>query len=459
MKKTIFALCLVALLGAPPAMAQADFSTYVALGDSYTAGFASGSLMDWHQERSFPAVIAQQEAGTTFEQALISQPGIGPILELVSLAPVPVITPVGLVPGLPTNATLPRPYNNYGVPTATLYDILFRTGDILNISPDNVFYDIILRNGINTALEWSIGAQPTFMTVWIGNWDVLGALLAGTPIDGVTMTPEESFALLFNNAIGALVTNTAADIVLINIPYCTQTPFVTSLDPYVEIPQIGRWYFTADTGPLTDDDLLTLGAGALIAMGYGLPTGPPLPDNLDLISGEPGVVLRAAEVAMINDRIDAFNAIIADVGATYGLPVFDMNALFDDLFTGALVPNYGSITLSTDFLLGGIYSYDGLHPQHIGYALIADELIQFINATYGNNIPRVDMGEALFEGDWQTPGVSPAKAKDVVMSKEAFDQLYRMAPPKLDQAPRIRRPGGNRTERPSGDLRRKPSLH
>jgi hypothetical protein len=461
MKKTIFAFCLVALLGAPSAMAQADFGMYVALGDSYTAGFASGSLMDWYQERSFPAVIAQQETGTTFEQPLMSQPGVGPILELVSLAPVPVIAPVGLIPGLPTNATLPRPYNNYGIPTATLYDILFRTGDILNISPDNAMFDLILRNGINTALEWTIGAQPTFMTVWIGNWDVLGALLAATPIDGVTMTPEESFALLFNNAIGALVTTTAADIVLINIPYCTQTPFATSLDPYVDLPELGRWYFMADTGPLTDDDLLTAGAGALIALGYGLPVpgSPPLPDNLNLVTGDAGVVLRAAEVEMINARIDAYNAIIADVGNTYGLPVFDMNALFEDLFTGAFVPTYGAVTLSTDFLLGGIYSYDGLHPQNIGYALIADELIQFINATYGNDIPRVDMGEVLFEGDWQSPGVSPAKAKEVVMSKEAFDQLYRLAPPKLDQAPRIRRPGGTSSDRPRGDIRRKPTVH
>ncbi len=459
MRTTILAACLVALLAASPAMAQADFTLYAALGDNITAGFASGSLMDWYQDRSYPALIAQQVAGTTFEQPLISEPGIGPILELVHLVPMPVIAPVGLVPGLPVNATLPRPYNNLAVPGATLYDMIFTTGDINNLLQgnfDNVMHDIVLRNGINTALEQSIGLQPTFMTVWIGGNDVLGAVLAATPIDGVTMTPVELFAGLYQNAIGALVTNTAADIVLINLPYSTATPFATVVDPFVDIPDVGRVYLMADTGPLTGGDQVTLSAGALIAQGYGLPGGPPLPDNLNILTGEPGYVLRAAEIEMINDRIDAYNAAIAGVGAALGIPVFDANGLFQGITTGQSLPLYGGVSLSADFLLGGIFSYDGIHPQNIGSALIADELIQFINSEFGSSIPRIDMGHVLFEGDWQNPGISPAKAKQVVMSKEAFQRLYNLVPPKLDQAPRIRRPGTVRPSPPDAGIRRMP---
>jgi hypothetical protein len=452
-------------------MAQADFTTYVALGDNVTAGFASGSLMDWYQDRSYPAVISQQVAGTAFQQPLVSEPGFGPILELVSLAPTPVIAPVGLVPGIPVNATLPRPYNNLAVPTSTLFDMVFTTGDINNLlvcNFDNVFNDLILRNGINTALEQAIGLQPTFMTLWIGNNDVLSAVLAATPIDGVTMTPVESFGLLYNNAVGALVTNTTADMVLINLPYWTAIPFTTSLDPFVDVPGLGRVYLMADTGPLTDDDRVTLGGGALIALGYGLPGGPTLPDNLNIFTGEPGYVLRAAEVEMIDDRIDAFNAIIAGAGATYGLPVFDINELFEGITSGESLPTFGGITLSADFLLGGIFSYDGIHPQNIGSALIANELVRFINAEFGpplnidgspaDLIPQVDMAEVLFEGDWQSPGISPAKAREVVMSTDAFDQLYALFPPKLDQAPRIRRPDADRPDRPASELRRRPSV-
>lgn len=460
MKKTVFALSLVALLGAAPAVAQVDLSNYVALGDSMTVGFASASMMNWYQDRSYPAVLAQQAGGADFEQPYISEPGIGPIFELVSLAPQPVIQPVGLVPGMPTNAEYPGIYNNLGIPTATLYDIIFQTGDITNLIQgnfDTVFFDLVLRNGINTALEQAIGAQPTFMTVWIGSNDVLPAVLAATPIDGITMTPVDFYAGLYGNAVGALATNTSADIVLINVPYPTEIPFTTSVDPYVDIPDLGRWYLMADTGPLTDDDFVTLGAGALIAQGYGLPGGPPLPDNLNLFTGEPGVVLRAAEIDLINAQVDGYNAAIDQAAAAFGYPVFDVNAFFTAITSGAYVPTFGGTTLSTQFLLGGIFSYDGVHPQHIGYALMADQLIQFINEEFGSEIPRVNMAQVLFEGDWQSPGITMAKAKEAVMSAEAFQRLCELFPPKLDQTPRIRRPNVDRPELSGRDMRVKPA--
>ena len=75
--------------------------------------------------------------------------------------------------------------------------------------------------------------QPTFMTVWIGSNDVLPAVLAATPIDGVTMTPVDFFAGLYGNAVGALATTTAADIVLINVPYPTESRLPPALDTSV----------------------------------------------------------------------------------------------------------------------------------------------------------------------------------------------------------------------------------
>jgi len=224
----------------------------------------------------------------------------------------------------------------------------------------------------------------------------------------------------------------------------------------------------ADTGVLTDNDLVTLFAGPLIAQGYGLPNGPPLPDNLDLFTGQPGVVLREAEVEIINDRIDTLNGIIAGAADQFGTLLFDANELFDEIASGENLPTFGGVTLDTTFLLGGIFSYDGIHPQNIGYALVANELIKFINAEFGPRInvdgsdgptiPEVDMGEVLFEGDWQNPGISPAKAREVVLSEEGIQQLYQLFLPKLDQAPRIRRPGTERENRPSSESRRKPTV-
>ena len=460
MKKTILMTCMVALLAATPAMAQVDLSNYVALGDSLTAGFASGALMDFYQDRSYPAILAAQAGATGFEQPLVSEPGFPPILELVHLVPVPVIQPVGLVPGLPVNAALPRPYNNLGVPGANLFDMLFATGDINNLLAgnfDNVMHDLILRDGLHTALEQAIGLQPTFITVGIGNNDVLGAVAVATPIDGVTMTPVAIFEQLYNNAIGALVTNTSADIVLMNLVYSTDTAFATTVPPFVDIPGLGLTPLIGTKGPLTPDSQVTLLAGGLIAQGYGLPGGPPLPEDLDFLTGEPGYVLRPEEIDIINDRIDAFNAIIADVADTYGLAVFDTNAFLDEIIAGE-APSYGGVEINGGFLLGGFFSYDGIHAQRIGYAMVADALIQFINAEFGNTIPRVNMAEVLFEGDWQTPGIEPAAVKDVVLSREGFAEVLKLFAPKLSRTPRIRRPGSGRSDLPNIDVRRKPEL-
>ncbi|MEJ2582315.1 MAG: hypothetical protein P8127_11900 [Acidobacteriota bacterium] len=169
------------------------------------------------------------------------------------------------------------------------------------------------------------------------------------------------------------------------------------------------------------------------------------------------MVLRAAEVEAIDAQIDGLNTVIEETAAAFGYPVFDVNGLFADITSGETVQMFGATTLSADFLTGGIFSYDGLHPQRIGYALLADELIRFLNTEFGNQIPRVDMGSVLFEGDWQSTGVSPRKVKEVVMSKEAFKTLNDLFVPKLERTPRIRRPSTDRSDRPRGDVRRKPA--
>lgn len=460
MKKYVFATCLIGLLAAAPALAQVDLSNYVALGDSLTAGFSSGSLLDYYQERSYPAVLAAQAGVTDFELPLVSEPGLPPILELVHLVPTPVIQPVGLVPGIPLNAELPRPYNNLAVPGADLYDMLFATGDIYNLlagNTDNVMNDLILRDGIHTALEQAIGLQPTFITVWIGNNDILPAWASGTPIEGVTMTPVDAFETMYNNAIGALVTNTSADIVLINLPYGTRIPFTTTVPPMVDIPGVGTIPLEGTNGPLTADCLVTLPASSLIAMGYGLPGGPPLPEDLNPLTGEPGYVLRPEQIAAIEAQTDAYNEIIADTAAALGLPVLDVNSSFAAI-AGGESWDLGGVELNGDFLVGGLFSYDGIHGQNIGYARVAYELIDLINEEFGADIPQVDMATVMFEGDWQTADGGKSAAKKVTMSPEAFKQLLEVLAPDLKRAPTVRGPDARRPQRAAPDLRRRPHI-
>ncbi|HUJ15558.1 MAG TPA: hypothetical protein VL284_17360, partial [Thermoanaerobaculia bacterium] len=80
-------LLLIAFVAAPllAARGSADFTRFVVIGDSYGAGFESGSLNVNHQQYSWPSVIAKQAGSPDFQQPLISFPGIGSELELVDV--------------------------------------------------------------------------------------------------------------------------------------------------------------------------------------------------------------------------------------------------------------------------------------------------------------------------------------------------------------------------------------
>ena len=442
MKKLLIVLTLAALLGALPASAQVDFTRYVALGDSLTAGYVSGGLVQYYQEHSYPAYLAQQAGAPVFEMPIVTEPGFPPLLELKALVPSPVILPIPGAPGMPINATLPVPYNNLGVPGADLYDLLFTTGDIQNLlagNQDNPMHDLILRipavlgsdgNPMAfPAITQAIAQQPTFVTLWIGNNDELGAAVAGTPIDGITMTPVDVFQQLYPQAVGALATMTSAKIAIVNLPDPTSIPFVTTISNYLDVPGLGTVQLAGEYGLIEDDDYITLGASSLIAQGYGLPGFPPLPEDINPATGEYGVILRTAEVQVIEERVATFNQIIQQTADAFGIPVLDINTIFREIAGGnhwAL----GGVEISADFLLGGIFGYDGVHPQSIGYGLVATELINMINSTYGADIPQLNMEQVLFSGG--EPGMpAGAKAADVVYSQAAFDSLKKTFPIRL----------------------------
>lgn len=51
-----------------------------------------------------------------------------------------------------------------------------------------------------------------------------------------------------------------------------------------------------------------------------------------------------------------------------------------------------------------MFGYDAFHPTSLGYAILADDMIQFINGAYGNSLTRVDMWPYLFNGNTSTGG-------------------------------------------------------
>ncbi len=415
---------------ASPAGAQvdtgsADLTRYVALGDSLTAGFSSGSLHIDGQRSSYPKLIAEQSRRSVipFEQPLVTDPGLPAVSVLASLDPLTIAPRAGL--GSPINLTLPRPYDNLAVPGA-------RVGDVLRTVTDNGgLHDLILR-GIGTQLEQGIALEPAFVTVWIGSNDALRAVGTGMVIEGVTLTPLESFENDYRQLLGALVESGVGGGAVATLPSVTSIPFVTTLPPVVIHPATGEPVLVngapvpllGPDGPLSAGDFVLLTASTLLARGDGVPaalggSGRALPDQ---------VVLSASEAAAVTERLDGFNTVIRSAAADAGWAVADMHALFEDVRRNGLL--LGGVEFSTDFLTGGLFSLDGVHASPLGYALAANEFLEAINDQYGGSIPGVDLASFAFGERGILPGARPVEAEELAgaasqvrFSRASFDAL------------------------------------
>jgi hypothetical protein len=87
----------------------------------------------------------------------------------------------------------------------------------------------------------------------------------------------------------------------------------------------------------------------------------------------------------------------------------------------------GGVKLTTSYLTGGIFSYDGVHPQGIGYALIAREWIKAINANYGAELPDIDLRPFL-TGEGAAAATSVLAANTVVSEEAAIAMVKGYAP-------------------------------
>ncbi len=100
-------------------------------------------------------------------------------------------------------------------------------------------------------------------------------------------------------------------------------------------------------------------------------------------------MLNAQEQATAAAAVQGYNAAIAQLAARYGLAVVDVNGLLNQLVTTGV--EAGGTTLTGQFILGQAFSLDGVHPTCKGYGVLANALIQAINARYGATIPLVDV--------------------------------------------------------------------
>ncbi len=367
---------------APPSTGQVNFSTFVTLGNSLTAAYQNGALYESSQMYSIGKLIADQ-VGIPFEQPIVSDPGTGGRLEVEALTATGIKIYTNPNQGQPKNLNLNRPYNNLAVPGAFLYDVANATSSTTCYSyvfggQANPLFDLVLR-GQGSMLSQAKVLNPTVVTLWIGNNDILGHATSGAT---VPYTPSVNFAALYN-ALANELAATGAKVVVANIPDVTAIPFFTTVGPTLAAQGISAVWVVrgvGDTIPVNVmTNYLTLKAIDLLNQGKGLSKPNPLPNS---------VVLDSLEALNVKNVINDYNTTIASVATAKGFGLVDANALLNNAKKGLTV---NGIKFTTQYVTGGLFSLDGVHPTSRGYAIIANEFIKVINQKWGANIPLVNV--------------------------------------------------------------------
>ena len=270
---------------------DADFSNYVALGNSLTAGFADNALYMSGQQNSYPNIMAQQfgfVGGGDFTQPLTSDDLGGLLLGGVQISgnrlvlsadengnPFP--APLDGTPTTDVTTSATGPFNNMGVPGAKSFHLVTPGyGSVAGVANGsaNPWFARFATSESTTVLADAVSLNPTFFSLWIGNNDILGyATSGGSGVDqtgnldpstygGFDITDPNVFAAAYSAQVDALTANGAKG-VLLNIPDVTSIPYFTTV-PTRSIP-----LDAATAGAVNAQFALYNGAlGQLVAGGF-----------------------------------------------------------------------------------------------------------------------------------------------------------------------------------------------
>jgi hypothetical protein len=404
-----------------------DPTRFVAIGNSITSGYADGALYYQGQQNSFVNLIAGQfklVGGGNFNQPLVDPGSVGvgssgnapfklgystDCMGVTSLAPVPVAKQGDL--SIFSNSIASRgPFNNMGVPGAKVITAVFQGYGNPLLGPGNYnpfFYRMASNPATSSMLSDATAQNPTFFSLFLGNNDVLAYAMAGAASDFITPSAGPvgvGFDATYNQIVNTL-TGGGSKGVIGNIPDITSLPYFNTI-PYNGLaldssntalmnlifnPQ--GIYFHKGNNPFVIQDLSApfgirqIKSNELILLDVPLDSikchgmgsyGPAIPNRY---------VLTTTEIATIETAISAFNATIQTAATSHNLAYVDVNSFLRSAQKGIV---YNGVTLSTSFVTGGAFSLDGIHLNPIGQALLANEFIKSINATYSATIPQVD---------------------------------------------------------------------
>ena len=382
----------------PPATPAggALMSRYVAMGNSITAGFQSAGINDSTQKQSYAYLIAASAGAPYYYQSLrgrgcappftnnVSQARVGGgaanTCDLVAPAEHPWLTNVA-VPG----ARAIEMTNNFATP----------------VSASNALTTIIL--GGETQAQRMTEANPTLVTMWAGNNDVLGALTnSGNPGVSAAVTSSGNFNTAYD-AAAAAIANTGAKALLIGVVDVTNIPY-TSTGTVIWCLKTGACPgVPAAPFPAGFKVLNNCSPAAVALGGNGDSTLVPWSKFVPLIGAAAAgatdtldctvdtKVVTPAEYAVMRNAVVAYNTHIqAVVAANPNFAYWDPNpTLLAKKAAGQvpLFPDISTIGTGGSVGFGPLFSLDGVHPNATAHKLIADSIAAHLNTAFGTTIP------------------------------------------------------------------------
>lgn len=360
------------------------FERYVSMGNSLTAGFQSGGINDSTQSQSYPVLLSRQ-MGTLFFVPYMSRPGCP--------APFTNVFTQTRLPGPPCALRKPQPVpppyiNNVAVPGAEVMDAISNLDTASNANALTTFF----LGGL-TQTQMMQRVNPTFVTVWLGNNDVLGAATNGANAGDTTkITDPALFQARYTAAVGAIKQTDVRGGVLIGVANVTLVPYFTQGQVYLALklanalpPNLTVMPACAPSalGGQGDSTLVPFPfAGALLAKAATTPD--------TLYCTEPQTI-QPAELRKLVATVTSYNTFIQSQATANGWIYFNPNvalgALKADTSQVHPFPSFGAPCAANPF--GKAFTCDAIHASASTHKLIANTLIDSINVHYSTSIPKI----------------------------------------------------------------------
>ncbi|MEJ2081594.1 MAG: hypothetical protein P8Y94_05325, partial [Acidobacteriota bacterium] len=337
------------LLISPAMLAQQpqkglDTTTFVVMGEGLAAGVCDFSLSDVGQRSSFPALMARQ-MGALFPQPKIQPPGIGNVMGFSRL-------PVRLPAALQT--TVRRPFPRF---------------------PQLIVHDKV---PLWTQLEYAQQMRPTFALVELGFSEVLDAAVHG---DLSRLPDIDSFRSSYEQIVATL-RSTYADVLVTTVPDPLDTAYFNSPIWAAQLTRVPTYVVLGLYG-LTVDDWITVPGLVEIGNQFLERRSAPLPS---------GSFIDATTADQIRAYVEQMNQEIRSVASSHGALLFDLHGLTRNFKDDGVT--ISGRRLSADFL-GGLYSLDGYYPGATGQSLIANAILETLNAALGTSFSPISVEESL----------------------------------------------------------------